>query len=66
MLEIILVIIPPVCLSLHWLLEYLELKQVKEHCNRLSEQNDALWEIVEHLARLKTTQCNEEEAGTDV
>lgn len=65
MLDIILVI-PPVCLFLNWLLEYLELKQVREHCNRLSEQNDALWEIVKHLARLKTTQHSEEEAGTDV
>lgn len=66
MLDIILVIIPPVCLSLHWLLEHLELKQVKEHCNRLSEQNDALWEILKHLAQLKTAQHSEEEAGTDV
>ena len=52
MLDIILVI-PTVCLFLNWLLEYLELKQVREHCNRLSEQNDALWEIEKHLAELR-------------
>lgn len=66
MLEIILVIIPPACVFFLWLLKCLELKQFKELYSKLSEQNDALWEIVEHLARLKTAQHSEEEAGTDV
>lgn len=66
MIEVILVIIPPACIFLLWLLKCLELKQFKELYSKLSEQNDALWETVEHLARLKTIQCNEEEAGTDV
>lgn len=53
MIEIILVIIPPACVFFLWLLKCLELKQFKELCSRLSEQNDALWETVEHLAELR-------------
>ena len=30
-----------------------ELKEVKRHRDAISEQNDALWEIVKHLAGLR-------------
>lgn len=53
MLEIMIMFTAYLCVFLLWLLKCLELKQVKEHCKRLSDQNDALWEIVKHLAELR-------------
>lgn len=61
MLEIMIMITAYLCVFLLWLLKCLELKQVKEHCNRLSEQNDALWKILKHLAGLRLNTEPEEE-----
>lgn len=64
--NIMIMITAYLCVLLLWLLKCWELKQFKELCRKLSEQNDALWKTIEHLVQLKTMQCSEEEAGTDV
>jgi hypothetical protein len=36
-----------------WCITQKELKEVKRHRDTISEQNDALWEIVKHLAEFR-------------
>ena len=50
MSNILITVIPTLCLWLMWCITYKELKEVKRHRDTVSEQNDALWEIVKHLA----------------
>ena len=53
MLNILLTVIPTLCMWLMWCITQKELKEVKRHRDAISEQNDALWEIVKHLAGLR-------------
>lgn len=53
MLNILLTVIPTLCLWLMWCITNKELKEVKRHRDTISEQNDALWEIVKHLSEFR-------------
>lgn len=53
MLNILITVIPTLYLWLMWCITHKELKEVKRHRDTISEQNDALWEIVKHLAEFR-------------